>query len=119
MFVLPGSGALLIDTPGMRGLELWAGERTVDETFEDIQALTGQCRFDNCSHSNEPSCAVREALASGKLDRAHYGNYLKIREEAARLKARMEIAQRLKDKAANKRPPEKPKDDFPKRGGRR
>ena len=49
MFFLPGSGALLIDTPGMRGLELWAGERTVDETFEDILALAGQCRFDNCS----------------------------------------------------------------------
>jgi ribosome biogenesis GTPase len=104
LFVLPGSGALLIDTPGMRGLELWAGERTVDETFEDIQALAGQCRFDNCSHSNEPACAVREALDSGKLDRAHYENYLKIREEAALLKAKRERLERLKRKAENKRP---------------
>ncbi|MDO8804198.1 MAG: ribosome small subunit-dependent GTPase A [Elusimicrobiota bacterium] len=118
MFILPGSGALLIDTPGMRGLELWAGELTVDETFEDIQALAGQCRFDNCSHSNEPSCAVREALASGKLDRAHYGNYLKIREEASRLKARTDIAERVKRKAENKRPPETPENTTHKRGRR-
>ena len=121
MFVLPGSGALLIDTPGMRGLELWAGERTVDETFEDIQALAAQCRFDNCSHSNEPGCAVRAALDSGELGRAHYANYLKIREEASLLKARMEIAERLKRKAKNKRPAEAPKNNIPrhKRGGRR
>jgi len=119
MFVLPDSGALLIDTPGMRGLELWAGEQTVDETFEDVRALAGQCRFDNCSHSNEPACAVRGALESGKLDRVHYGNYLKIREEAARLKAKMEIAERLKRKAGNKRPPESPKHLPHKRRGSR
>jgi len=116
MFFLPGSGALLIDTPGMRGLELWAGERTVDETFEDILALAGQCRFDNCSHSNEPACAVREALETGKLDRAHYGNYLKIREEAALLKAKMDRLERLKLKAANKRPTETPKIIHRRRG---
>ena len=116
MFFLPGSGALLIDTPGMRGLELWAGERTVDETFEDILALAGQCRFDNCSHSNEPACAVREALETGKLDRAHYGNYLKIREEAALLKAKMDRLERLKLKAANKRPSETPKTIHRRRG---
>lgn len=119
MFFLPGSGALLIDTPGMRGLELWAGERTVDETFEDILALAGQCRFDNCSHSNEPSCAVREALEAGKLDRAHYANYLKIREEAAQLKAKMDKLERLKRQAGNKRPSEAPKNiTRHKRGGK-
>lgn len=119
MFFLPGSGALLIDTPGMRGLELWAGERTVDETFEDILALAGRCRFDNCSHSNEPACAVREALEAGKLDRAHYGNYLKIREEAAQLKARMDKLERLKRRAENKRPPETPGGPGRGRGGNR
>ncbi len=119
MFVLPGSGALLIDTPGMRGLELWAGELTVDETFEDIKALAGQCRFDNCSHSNEPACAVREALGSGKLDRAHFENYLKIRGEASKLKAKMHIAERLKRKAGDKRVDKTQKDILKhKRGGR-
>lgn len=119
MFFLPGSGALLIDTPGMRGLELWAGERTVDETFEDILALARGCRFDNCSHSNEPACAVREALEAGKLDRAHYANYLKIREEAAQLKVKMDKLERLKRQAGNKRPAEAPKNiTRHKRGGR-
>lgn len=103
MFVLPGSGALLIDTPGMRGLELWAGERTVDRTFEDIQELSLQCRFGNCSHTSEASCAVRAAIDSGELDRSHFENYLKMRQEASRLKAKMDIAERLKRKAGDKR----------------
>ncbi|MBI4351217.1 MAG: ribosome small subunit-dependent GTPase A [Elusimicrobia bacterium] len=119
LFVLPGSGALLIDTPGLRGLELWAGELTVDGTFTDIHALAGQCRFADCSHSNEPSCAVREALESGRLDRGHYANYLKIREEASLLKARMEKLERLKRKEENKRPPETPEQGRRRgRGGR-
>ncbi len=120
MFVLPGSGALLIDTPGMRGLELWAGERTVDRTFEDILELAARCRFGNCSHTNEASCAVREALDSGELDREHFKNYLKMREEASRLKAKMDIAERLKRKAGDKRFSKMQKDVMKhKRGGSR
>lgn len=105
LFRLPGSGALLIDTPGMRGLELWGGEPTVDGAFGGIQALAAQCRFGDCSHSNEPSCAVREALESGKLDRGHYANYLKMRREAALLKARLEKLEKLKRRTENRRPP--------------
>lgn len=102
LFVLPGSGALLIDTPGMRGIELWADARAVDETFEDILALAAQCRFGNCSHSNEPGCGVRSALEAGTLDRAHYGNYLKIRAEAAARRSRMAVEERLKRKGRHK-----------------
>jgi ribosome biogenesis GTPase len=98
LFILPGSGALLIDTPGMRGLELWADGKTVDETFEDIQALAAQCRFGNCSHSNEPACAVRGALEGGQLDRSHYENYLKIRAESAFMKSKVDLEERLKRK---------------------
>jgi len=98
LFLLPGSGALLIDTPGMRGLELWADARSVDETFEDIRELAVRCRFGNCAHSNEPGCAVRAALEEGTLDRAHYGNYLKIRAEAAAMKSRITLEERLKKK---------------------
>lgn len=115
MFVLPGSGTLLIDTPGMRGLELWAGEKTGDGTFEDILALALQCRFGNCAHSNEPGCAVIEALGSGKLDRAHFENYLRIRKEAANLKARMKMPERLNARAAAKRAHEEPKDALKRR----
>lgn len=105
LFVMPDSGALLIDTPGMRGLELWAETRAVDETFEDILALAGRCRFGNCSHSSEPACAVRAALEAGALARLHYENYLKIRSEAALLKTRKEAEERLKRKGRPKGPP--------------
>ena len=103
LFILPRhasslGGALLIDTPGMRGLELWADAKAVDETFEDIQALSAQCRFGNCSHSNEPGCAVRAALEGGGLDRSHYDNYLKIRKEAGFMKSKVEADERLKKK---------------------
>lgn len=102
LFVLPGSGALLIDTPGMRGIELWADAQTVDETFEDIQTLAAQCRFGNCSHSNEPGCSVRSALEGGELGRAHYENYLKIRAEAAFMKSKLDVEERLKRKGRAK-----------------
>ncbi len=98
LFILPYSGALLIDTPGMRGLELWADAKAVDETFEDILALAAQCRFGNCSHSNEPGCAVRAALEEGGLSRPHYENYLKIRSEASVMKSRLVTEERLKRK---------------------
>ncbi len=65
MLVLP-NGALLIDTPGLRELQLWEGD--VDEAFADIAALAGQCRFNDCGHNNEPGCAVNEAVATGALD---------------------------------------------------
>ncbi len=103
MFVLPASGALLIDTPGMRGLELWAEGDVVNETFEDVRALAAECRFGNCAHSNEPGCAVRAALEAGTLDQAHYDNYLKLCAETSFLKAKMDVAERLKRKEAGKK----------------
>ena len=102
MFLLPGSGALLIDSPGMRGLELWAGTDTVDETFEEIHALAPRCRFSDCAHVSEPGCAVRAALESGALTRASYDNYLKLRTETSFLKSKTDLAERLKRKAAGK-----------------
>ena len=102
LFILPRhawGGALLIDTPGMRGLELWADAKAVDETFEDILALAARCRFGNCSHANEPGCAVRAALEEGGgLSRPHYENYLKIRSEASVMKSRLVTEERLKRK---------------------
>ncbi len=102
MFLLPDSGALLIDSPGMRGLELWAGTDTVDETFEEIHALAPRCRFSDCAHVAEPGCAVREALKNGALPRASYDNYLKLRTEASFLKSKTDLAERLKRKTAGK-----------------
>ena len=112
LFLLPASGALLIDTPGMRGLELWAETGAVDETFEDIHTLAAECRFGNCSHSNEPGCAVRAALEAGTLDGAHYDNYLKLRAETTFLKSKTDIAERLKRKDHAKKISKAIKDIF-------
>lgn len=79
---MPGGGCL-IDTPGMRELKL-SGEEAIDAgAFDDVEALTAQCRFRDCSHGSEPSCAVRTALQSGELDSERYANYLKLQGELA------------------------------------
>lgn len=66
MFRLHG-GALLIDTPGMRELQLWEGESAVNTTFKDVEALEKECRFNDCQHDTEPGCRVREGLENGEL----------------------------------------------------
>jgi ribosome biogenesis GTPase len=87
---LPG-GACLIDTPGMRELKLTGDEDL--ELFADIDALTEQCRFADCSHGNEPGCAVRLAIEEDELDPARWRHYLKLRgqreEQAARFEERL------------------------------
>ncbi len=79
---LAGGGAL-IDTPGMRELQLWASAETVDEAFDDIAELARGCRFRDCGHGNETDCAVQAALFEGTLDDARWRNYRKLRAEAA------------------------------------
>ena len=77
------SGALLIDTPGMRELQLWSDESAVGQSFDDIAALAAQCRFDDCAHAGEPGCAVVEAIAAGRLDSDRLANYQRLLREAA------------------------------------
>ncbi len=109
LLVLP-CGALLIDTPGMRELELWDAAEPAPQSFDDIEALAPGCRFRNCRHGGEPGCAVEQAIASGALDRERLLNYQKI-EAAARTatdkkesEARQAAKQRAK-KSAKPRPP--------------
>lgn len=82
LFVLPG-GALLLDTPGMRGLGLWDAEGGVAAVFDDVEALATRCRFGDCRHAGEPGCAVGRALASGELDPARLAEWEALRREAA------------------------------------
>ena len=77
------NGGLLIDTPGMRELQLADCEQGVEETFAEIITLAEQCRFNNCQHENEPGCAVRAALESGELDERRLANYQKLMKEQA------------------------------------
>jgi len=83
LIVFAGGGAL-IDTPGMRELQLWAGEDALDEVFDEVAELSAGCRFSDCSHLAEIGCAVQEALAGGTLSADRWQSYLKLRAEIRR-----------------------------------
>jgi ribosome biogenesis GTPase / thiamine phosphate phosphatase len=83
-----GSGCMLIDTPGIRELQLWCDGQAVEDTFEDVAALSGQCRFTDCQHGNEPGCAVRAALRSGELSESRFRSYTRLYSEVRHLEMR-------------------------------
>ena len=89
LIVMPG-GALLIDTPGMRELQLWDAAGGLGEAFDDITALGAGCHFRNCRHDTEPRCAVRAAVESGELARDRYASYLGLQRELASLEKRQD-----------------------------
>jgi ribosome biogenesis GTPase len=74
-------GGNIIDTPGLRELQLWESEDGLDPTFADLAAIAGSCRFRDCRHATEPGCAVKAAVESGVLDRGRYENYVKLQQE--------------------------------------
>lgn len=84
---LPGGG-LLIDNPGMREIQMWTDEATLRESFADIEALTGDCRFADCSHRHDAGCAIRAAVESGVLDPARHTSFLNLEIEIAALRRR-------------------------------
>ncbi|MSU24587.1 MAG: ribosome small subunit-dependent GTPase A [Opitutus sp.] len=78
------SGALVIDTPGMRELQLWeVAAATLEETFADIAALAARCRFSNCAHRAEPGCTIQAALDAGALDLGRWSSFQKLQREQA------------------------------------
>jgi ribosome biogenesis GTPase len=89
------SGAMLLDTPGMRTVILWEGEEGVGQVFDDIGALASACRFRDCTHATEPGCAVQEALADGRLDRGRFRSYEKLQREARHQAAKTDINLRM------------------------
>ena len=80
LVLLPGGG-LVLDTPGMRELQLWDGDESLELVFDDIEALAGRCFFSDCHHQDEPRCAVREALVAGTIDSGRYQSYEKLQKE--------------------------------------
>ena len=97
---LPG-GALLLDTPGMRELQLWGGEESLEGAFSDVVELAARCRFADCTHEREPGCAVLAAAASGELDAARLASYRKLQRELRALEVRQD--QRLQAQERKKR----------------
>jgi ribosome biogenesis GTPase len=81
--VVREAGGLIIDTPGLRELQLWDTGEALGDTFTDIAALGEGCRFRDCQHDREPGCAVKAAVESGSLDAGRYESYLKLQREQA------------------------------------
>ncbi|HMO51106.1 MAG TPA: ribosome small subunit-dependent GTPase A [Kiritimatiellia bacterium] len=96
--LLLGGGSMLIDTPGMRELGLLGAGDGVDDTFADIQEYAVSCRFADCTHTNEPGCAVLLAAENGMLSEDRYQNYLKLKKESA-FHDLSYVEKRMKDKS--------------------
>jgi ribosome biogenesis GTPase / thiamine phosphate phosphatase len=89
LVVLP-SGGLVIDTPGLRELQLWEVGQGVEYSFEDVTELFQHCRFNDCAHQTEPGCAVRAALEDGTRDPVRWESYLKLQRELEHLERRLD-----------------------------
>jgi ribosome biogenesis GTPase len=113
--LLPLSGGgLVLDTPGLRELQLWDVSQGLEQTFEDVAALASSCRFGDCTHLSEPDCAVREALRSGALARERFDSWRKLQRELGRLerrldaRARSEHSQQIRREARQRRRTQRP-----------
>ena len=89
LVLLPGGG-LVLDSPGMRELQLWESSDGLSETFGDVEDLAAQCRFSDCAHETEPGCAVQAALADGTLAAERWTSYNKLQRELAHLERRLD-----------------------------
>jgi ribosome biogenesis GTPase len=103
LIVLP-NGGLIIDTPGMRELQLWDVGEAVGETFDDIEALAEGCHFTNCRHRDEPRCAVKAAVEEGTLDPSRLESYHKLQGELAALTLQQHARARLEEKRRAREP---------------
>jgi ribosome biogenesis GTPase / thiamine phosphate phosphatase len=84
------SGAMLIDTPGLRSLELWGAQEGIAATYGDVSELATECRFRNCSHRSEPGCAVNAAVEEGVITGDRVEGYAKLQREEERLAAKLD-----------------------------
>ncbi len=92
--VVTVSGALLIDSPGMRSVGMWDAEEGLSEAFADVEAFASKCRFSDCAHGSEPGCAVRAAIADGSLPASRFDSQQKLARELAALEARRDAGAR-------------------------
>ena len=114
MFTLP-NGSLLIDTPGMRELQLWEGESSIDSTFQDVEALVKECRFNDCQHDSEPGCQVKKAIEDGELSEDRFQSYVKLQREIAYENRKQDQKARLEEKHKWKKITKQQKDKYKQR----
>jgi ribosome biogenesis GTPase / thiamine phosphate phosphatase len=101
MILLP-NGAVLIDTPGMRELQLWESSDALAESFSDIEVLMENCRFRDCKHEKEPGCAVHIAIGNGELSKDRLNSYKKLLKELAYLDRKVDKKAQVDEKKHRK-----------------
>jgi ribosome biogenesis GTPase / thiamine phosphate phosphatase len=109
MFILP-EGGLIIDTPGMREIQLWDADEGLHEAFEDIESAAADCFFRDCKHDGEPGCAVVNAIENGIITAERLDSYKKLEKELQFLERKQSTANRLaqkKTKIQTKKPKER------------
>jgi ribosome biogenesis GTPase / thiamine phosphate phosphatase len=94
---LPG-GALLVDTPGLREIQLWDADEGIQEAFADIDELAADCRFNDCAHMREPGCAVQAAIDEGRLPRERLQSYRALQRELKRLALKQDARLRSEER---------------------
>ena len=95
--ILIPDGGLLIDTPGMRELQLWDSSESLADAFEEIDTLAAECRFRDCGHDQEPGCAVRAAVDNGRLAASRFDNYRRLHREGDLLRRRRDELARIEE----------------------
>ncbi len=103
------NGGLVIDTPGMREIQIWADEDTMTATFEDVEAFIGHCKFTDCQHQTEPGCALQRALTDGKLEPERLQSYQKFKLEMSEFNARFDAKLKSEKKLVRKKFTRSPK----------
>lgn len=96
-------GGYVVDMPGVRGLGLWDAEEGIGAAFADVEELAAQCKFRDCSHVNEPGCAVRAAVESGDLAQSRLESYLRLKDESAQVRQRRTEAERIRTRRGHPR----------------
>ena len=96
-------GGLVLDTPGMRELQLWDADSGLESAFQDVEQLAAQCRFADCAHRREPGCAVRAALANGTLDLERFESWRKLQRELERLARKQDARARSDERKVRAR----------------
>jgi len=97
LIILKDKG-ILIDTPGMRGLQLWSADNGMSAAFSEFEEFAGQCRFADCTHTHEINCAVIDAVKNNIIPQSRYDNYLKMRKELRHLESRVDHRIYLEEK---------------------
>ena len=101
--ILMPPGWMLIDTPGLRELQLWATSDGLEGVFDDIEAFAAECRFRDCTHQDEPGCAVHQAMLNGSIDAGRLSSYHKLQREISHLEAKQDERAAQLRKAETKR----------------